>query len=378
MAFQDPELRTKTLKAVHRLLVVLLWALALWAVWQVREVAIPLMIAVLIASVTIPPTNRLIGRGMNPAAATAIVWLALIAAAAVLVLLLVPPTVSGLSQLAASFDSFTVTLQDLGERFGLDAARIADYTEQAREWAAGHSGNIAGGALTGVIATGEVLVGAVLAFVLAIYFTHGGTRLIGWLAELLPPGARGRLHDGAEVVFDVMGRYVRGVAVVGFVDGFFIGLALWILGVPIAVPLAVLTWVGAFLPLVGAFLAGTLAAVVAFVAKGWVVALIVVGVTVAVQQIEGHILAPQIYGRALALPGAVILLAIALGSAVAGIAGAFLAAPIASVTVALIRRARHAADASAVEADGPDSTDGSGSTAPTGKITPGEPDAPGE
>ncbi|ROO84318.1 putative PurR-regulated permease PerM [Actinocorallia herbida] len=359
MAVHDPELRTRTLKAAHRLLVVALWALAIWAVWQVKEVAIPLVIAVLIASVTIPPTNRLIRRGMNPAAATAIVWLTLIAAGTVLVLLLVPPTISGFSQLAESFDSFTVTIQDLAGRFGLDEARIAEYTRQGRDWIAGHSSNIAGGALTGVIATGEVLVGAVLAFVLAIYFTHGGNRLVGWLAELLPPSVRGGLHDGAEVVFDVMGRYVRGVAIVGFVDGFFIGLALWILGVPIAVPLAVLTWVGAFLPLVGAFLAGTLAAIVAFVAKGWVVALIVVGVTVAVQQIEGHILAPQIYGRALALPGAVILLAIALGSAVAGIAGAFLAAPIASVTVALLRRARHRAEA----AEHPDAVGESGATA---------------
>ncbi|MFD2354948.1 AI-2E family transporter [Nonomuraea ferruginea] len=86
-------------------------------------------------------------------------------------------------------------------------------------------------------------------------------------------------------------------------DAFFIGTALWILGVPIAVPLAVLTWVGAFLPIVGAFTAGLLAAVVAFVAKGWLIALIVVGVTVLVQQIEGHVLAPQIYGKALDLPG---------------------------------------------------------------------------
>ncbi|MDX6740362.1 AI-2E family transporter [Actinocorallia sp. A-T 12471] len=347
MVVKDPDLRRDTLKAAHRLLVVVLWALGIWAVWQVKAVTIPVIIGILITSVTIPPTNRLIRRGLNPALATAVVWLALIAGVAVLVLLLVPPTVSGFSQLAASFDAFAKTVQDLAGRFGLDSAQIAEYNQQARDWISGHSGNIAGSALTGVIATGEVLVGAVLAFVLAIYFTHGGTRLVGWIGELLPPSARGRLHDGAEVVFDVMGRYVRGVAVVGFVDGFFIGLALWILGVPIAVPLAVLTWVGAFLPLVGAFLAGFLAAIVAFVAKGWLVALIVIGVTIAVQQLEGHILAPQIYGRALELPGAVILVAIALGSALAGIAGAFLAAPVASVSVALIRRARRAKDAPA-------------------------------
>ncbi|MCD0448941.1 AI-2E family transporter [Actinocorallia sp. API 0066] len=338
-------MRDRTVRVAYRVLVVVLAGAAVWAVWQVKTVAIPVVIAVLIASVTIPPTNRLIQRGMSPALATAVVWLALILAATTLVLLLVPPTVSGFAQLADSFEAFVTTLQDLAGRLGLDAQRIADLNRQAREWVAGHSGNIAGGALTGVIATGEVIVGAVLAFVLAIYFTHGGTRLVGWFAELAPPSVRARIHDGAEVVFDVMGRYVRGVAIVGFVDGFFIGLSLWILGVPIAVPLAVLTWIGAFLPLIGAFLAGFLAAIVAFVAKGWVVALIVVAVTIAVQQLEGHVLAPQIYGRALELPGAVILLVIALGGTLAGIAGAFLAAPIASVAVALIRRHRREADA---------------------------------
>ncbi|GAA2802842.1 hypothetical protein GCM10020219_087830 [Nonomuraea dietziae] len=139
------------------------------------------------------------------------------------------------------------------------------------------------------------------------------------------------------MVFDVVGRYIRGVAIVGVVDGFFIGIALWILGVPIALPLAVLTFAGAFLPVVGAFMAGLLAAVVAFVAKGWLVALVVVAVTVLVQQIEGHVLAPQIYGKALDLPGAVILIAITLGSVLAGITGAFLAAPVTSVVVALLR-----------------------------------------
>jgi predicted PurR-regulated permease PerM len=127
------------------------------------------------------------------------------------------------------------------------------------------------------------------------------------------------------------------VAIVGAVDAVFIGTALWIMGVPIALPLAVLTFVGAFLPVVGAFLAGLLAAVVAFVAKGWLIALIVIAVTVLVQQLEGHVLAPQIYGKALDLPGAVILLAIAVGSVVSGIIGAFLAAPLVSVIVALIR-----------------------------------------
>lgn len=228
-------------------------------------------------------------------------------------------------------------LHTLAARLGLDDARLADMLTQARTWLAEQGRQIATGAFAGAKTVGEIIVGAVLAVILAIYFVHGGDRLYGWLTDLAPLRARPRMRRTGEVVFDVVGRYIRGVAIVGVVDGFFIGIALWILGVPIALPLAVLTFAGAFLPVVGAFMAGLLAAVVAFVAKGWLVALIVVAVTVLVQQIEGHVLAPQIYGKALDLPGAVILIAITLGSVLAGITGAFLAAPVTSVVVALLR-----------------------------------------
>jgi predicted PurR-regulated permease PerM len=193
-----------------------------------------------------------------------------------------------------------------------------------------------------VTTAAEIVIGAVLAFVLSIYLTHGGGTLLRWLSDLAPVRARPGIMSSVKIAFDVVGRYIRGILVVGFVDAFFIGVSLWVLGVPLAIPLAVLTWVGAFLPLVGAFTAGLLAAIVAFVAKGWVVALIVVAITVAVQQIEGHVLAPQIYGRALDLPGAVILVSIAVGATVGGIVGAFFAAPVASVAVALLRQTRKA------------------------------------
>ncbi|MEO3784681.1 AI-2E family transporter [Actinocorallia sp. B10E7] len=330
-------LRRKTLRAGHRLLVVVLTAIVIWAVWQVRTVAIPILLGVFIASITIPPANRLVRQGMSRSLATTVVWLGMLAVISLLVLLLVPVTADGIGELRTNLDQFTVYLQEAAAKVGLGERRVADLTAQAKQWLSDESGRLAGEALTGVRTTGEIAIGAVLALVLGVYFTHGGSHLFGWLVDLAPVAARAPLRSGASVVFHVIGRYVRGVAVVGFVDGFFIGLALWILDVPLAIPLAVLTWIGAFLPIVGAFLAGLLAAIVAFVAKGWLVALIVVAVTIAIQQLEGHILAPQIYGRALDLPAAVILIAIALGSTLAGIAGAFLAAPLVSAAVALLQ-----------------------------------------
>ncbi|MFG1707682.1 AI-2E family transporter [Nonomuraea sp. M3C6] len=309
-------------------------AVALFCLYHVRTVAISIIIGVFITALLLPPARWLRSRGLNRALATAIVFAGGLVLFGALAALLVPPTVDSLSELRASVGKVLDDLHHLTARFGLDDRRLI---AQARDYLAGQGGQITTGALAGVKTVGEIVVGAVLAVILSVYFVHGGDRLFRWLVDLVPASARTRVADTGHLVFSVIGRYIRGVAIVGAVDGFFIGTALWILGVPIALPLAVLTFVGAFLPVVGAFMAGLLAAVVALVAKGWLVALIVVGVTVAVQQIEGHVLAPQIYGKALDLPGAVILVAITVGSVIAGITGAFLAAPVTSVIVALLR-----------------------------------------
>ncbi|WP_306461895.1 AI-2E family transporter, partial [Spongiactinospora gelatinilytica] len=315
----------------------LAWA-TLYIVGLIRTVVLAVIVAVFITALLYPAAQRLRRHGMNRAVSTTVVWVGGLALFAALVALLVPPTADGLTELGSSFGKVVDDLHRTAGSLGLDDARLKQLTTEAQQYLNEQWSRIATGAIAGARTLGEIVVGLVLAMILSIYFVHGGDRLFRWLADLCPPGVRVRVLDTGNTTFDVIGRYVRGIAIVGAVDAFFIGLALWILGVPIALPLAVLTFVGAFLPVVGAFAAGLLAAVVAFVAKGWLVALIVVAVTVLVQQVEGHVLAPQIYGRALDLPGAIILVAIAIGSVVAGIAGAFLAAPVTAVLVTLVRR----------------------------------------
>ncbi|NUP04078.1 MAG: AI-2E family transporter [Nonomuraea sp.] len=312
-------------------------AVACFCLYHVRTVAISIVIGVFLTALLHPPARWLVSRGLGPALATTVVFAGGLLLAGALMALLVPPTVDSLAELHASFGKVLDDLHNLAARFGLDDRQLL---AQAKDYLSKQGKQITTGALAGVRTAGEIVVGAVLAVILSVYFVHGGERLFAWIVDLVPDGAKERCRDTGLLIFGVIGRYIRGVAIVGLVDGFFIGIALWILGVPIALPLAVLTFVGAFLPVVGAFMAGLLAAVVAFVAKGWLVALIVVAVTVAVQQLEGHVLAPQIYGKALDLPGAVILVAITVGSVIAGITGAFLAAPVTSVLVALLRRPR--------------------------------------
>ncbi|NUR89592.1 MAG: AI-2E family transporter [Nonomuraea sp.] len=312
-------------------------AVVLYCVHAVWTVVMSVILGVFITTLLLPPARWLRSRGMNRGLSTTLVCLGGLLLAAVFFALLVPLTAHGFTQLRDSVGTALNDLHTLAGRLGLDDARLQQLLAQARNWINAQAEQIATGALAGAVTVGEIVVGAILAVILSLYFVHGGDRLFAWLTDLAPASARPGITATGTLIVDVVGRYNRGVAMVGVVDGFFIGLALWILGVPIALPLAVLTFVGAFLPVVGAFLAGLLAAVVAFVAKGWLVALVVVAVTVLVQQIEGHVLAPQIYGRALDLPGAVILVAITVGSVIGGITGAFLAAPVTSALVALVR-----------------------------------------
>ncbi|WP_214102762.1 AI-2E family transporter [Acrocarpospora catenulata] len=333
-------LRRASTTAWRILTLVALAAVLMWGLYQIRTVAISMVFAVFLTALMMPPARWLRARGLGRTPSTLIVCVGGLALISGFIALLVPPTVSGFGQLGESLGKAITDMQTFAASMGLDEARLNELIDQARTFLQERAQMIATGALTGVTIAGEILIGAVLALILAIYLVHGGDQLLRWVADLAPRTSRPHILNTSRVVFDVVGRYIRGVAMVGFVDAFFIGLALWILGVPIALPLAVLTFLGAFLPVVGAFLAGLLAAVVAFVAKGWVIAVVVIAVVVLVQQLEGHVLAPMIYGKALDLPGAVILVVLAVGSVVAGIIGAFLAAPVTSVIVALIRTAQ--------------------------------------
>lgn len=138
----------------------------------------------------------------------------------------------------------------------------------------------------------------------------------------------------------VLGGYVRGTTIVAFVDALVIGIALAILGVPLAFPLALVVFLGAFIPLVGASAAGILAALIALVANGPIVALIVIGIVIGVNQLEGDVLAPIVLGKALSLHPLAILLALTAGTIRAGIIGALLSVPVTAVAWAPSARGR--------------------------------------
>jgi predicted PurR-regulated permease PerM len=163
------------------------------------------------------------------------------------------------------------------------------------------------------------------------FFLKDGPRFLPWLARQLPGRLATDVPTVAERGWETLGSFVRSQAAVGLLDAVLIGLGLWVLGVPLVLPLAVLTFVSAFVPIIGALFAGFVAVLIALVSNGLTDALIVLAVIVVVQQLEGNVFQPMIQSRGLGLHAAVILLAVTLGGSLAGIVGSLLAVPVAAL-----------------------------------------------
>ncbi len=355
------------------LLIGIVVGLLLWGLIYIRVVTIPVILAVFVTALLMPPTNWMRRNGMGRGASTAISVIGGLVLLGGIITLVVQPAISGFTGLVRSVEQGIAGLPGLLQAVGLDPdlADTAINSVQSEvqsalqeDWSAWVSQAWVAG--TTVM---EILIGVILVLVLTVYFVHSGDKLVDWVLTLFPGRARRPLHASCELAYGVMGRYVRGVALVGFIDAVGIGIFLIFLVDPaLAVPLIVLTFIGAFLPVIGAFLTGLLAAVVALVTEGWVIALVVVAVVLVVQQLESNVFAPRVYGKALELPSAIVLVAITVGGIIGGIAGMFLATPVIAVLAALLRNRPFSVPEASTEKSvaGAAHADGKGPTAADG------------
>ena len=203
----------------------------------------------------------------------------------------------------------------------------------------------------------EIVTGALLVLFTLIFVLHGGRNICAFVTKIFPPNVRDRVRDAGRAGFHSLIGYVRATFLVALVDAVGIGTGLAIMGVPLALPLASLVFLGAFVPLVGAVVAGFLAVIVALIAKGLIYALITLGLIIAVQQLEGHVLQPLVMGRAVSIHPLAVVLAIAGGGVLAGIVGALLAVPtvafLNSAVRVLLARDPEAEEAAQESQDGP-------------------------
>ena len=259
---------------------------------------------------------------------------------------IIPPTVNRIGALDVSLsgglDEVERWLSD--SPLPLTDNQAASVVGELQDAISGQLSALADTAVSGALLTLEVVAGLGLTIVLLFFFLRDGGGLWRWCTSLTPPHRRADVEELGRRSWEALGGFVRGQTVVALFDAVFIGISLAVLGVPLVLPLAVITFFGAYVPIVGATVAGAAAALVALVTEGPATALAVVGAIIVVQQVEGNILQPVVVGRATDVHPVAVLLGVTTGAVLAGIVGAMVAAPTVAVGAAILGYLRERGD----------------------------------
>lgn len=355
-----PMFRDASEVAWRSLVIVAALGLVVYALSRVLIVALPVFIAVLLSTLLVPPARWLQRRGWRPILAT---WTVILAFAAVLggVGTFVVPAIA--SEFDALGPTVTEGLDDIEEwlvegPLDLSQQQLESYRQQARDAASSFVRSSSGQLAEGAVVAFEVVAGFVLALVLTVFFVKDGRRFQVWGLAHLPPRHRDVARASGAKAWAALTAYLRGAAAIGVLEGLIMATTLFLVGARLAVPVGLLTFFGAFFPVVGAVVAGIVAILVALVTAGTTAAVIMAIVALLVQQFDNDLLAPLIYGRIIKLHPVVVLCSLAAGGALAGIVGAFVAVPFTAVAVAVggelwIRRYGRPDGADEVFADAP-------------------------
>ncbi|MEU4068453.1 AI-2E family transporter [Streptomyces wedmorensis] len=326
-------LRTAARVSAESLVVLLMAGVTLWIVGRMWSVVWPLVVALFLTTLTWPLTRFLRRHSWPSALAAAVVTLSFMLVVAGVIALIAVPVASQSGELSKGVVEGIGRLREwaAGPPLNIGDDQISGALDTAMARVQDSIGSMVTAVATGVGTVFNGVVTAFLALFLMFFFLKDGPRFLPWLTRQLP----GRLAVDVPVVaersWDTLGAFVRSQAFVGLLDAVCIGVGLWILDIPLVLPLAVLTFVSAFVPIIGALFAGFVAVLIALVSNGPTDALIVLAIIIVVQQLEGNVFQPMIQSRGLGLHAAVVLLAVTLGGSLAGIVGSLLAVPLAAI-----------------------------------------------
>lgn len=324
------------IRATQMLLVLAVIVVAVFGLTQVSLAVLPLLLAFILSS-ALWPLVRLARKVMSAMLAAWSVFLgSLVVIGGVVagIVFAVRAEWSGLvDQAIQGFQQLQGMVRDLPLQ--VSQHQIDDGVNAVTDFLT--SSQFGAGALTGLSAAGSFFTGLVLLLVILFFFLKDGDKIWSFFMSWIPESHEPKWRASGTRTVETLGGYVRGTAIIAAVDAAGIGIALWILQVPLALPLAVIVFITSFIPMVGATFAGILATLIALVANGPVVALIVLGVVILVNQLEGNFLQPVVMAQALNLHALVILLALTVGTILAGLVGAVLAVPMAAVGWAIAK-----------------------------------------
>ncbi|WP_327046801.1 AI-2E family transporter [Microbispora sp. NBC_01189] len=344
---------------------------------RISFVVLPVAVALLLAALLYPLTRRLREAGLRPIYAT---WITMLLGLAVIVgigILIGTRANEEFPGLVAQIQLTARNLQGwlLHGPLHLKEAQIADIVDQLSRQVNEQRSQITSTLLTGATAFVEVLASIVLLLFVTFFLLKDGDRIWAWFLRGFG-GAAPRVDRAGRAAWVTISHYVHGTVAVAAIHGIVIGIVLAGMRVPLWAPLAVLIFFASFIPIVGILFAGVIATLVTFGSQGWVYALVFVGVLVVEQQLENHVLQPLIVGRALAFHPLAIILVLAVGGVLGGIAGAAVAVPLTAVIYRALPELR--SDRPAVEPSGdggdagpPDGPPGPAAPAPEPASEPG-------
>ncbi|WP_316783923.1 AI-2E family transporter [Streptomyces sasae] len=309
---------------------------------EFRTAVTPVLLALLGTALLGPLYRRLVRAGVQRSLAAGLTCVAVVAVVGGAVYIVVAALVETGDEIVASLKD---AAKSVAEHFGAAGTSLGDLAGSARELLGKFGGTAASNVISGVSVVGESIAMAVLALLLVFFFLRDSHLFVGTLRAVAPGGTADILEAMARRAFEGIEGFMRGTTVIALIDATCITIGLLILRVPGAVGLGALVFVGAYIPYLGAFLSGAVAVLVALADRGFVIALWTLGVVLAVQVLEGHVLQPMIQSRTVQMHPAVVMLAITAGASVAGILGMLLAVPLTAAAFGVVHElhARYAA-----------------------------------
>jgi predicted PurR-regulated permease PerM len=318
--------------SLNFLLVITAAVVVVFALVKLRLVVVPVIVTLFLTALLYPLARRL-EVYMRGSLASLLVVVGFLVACVGVIALIVPPVIGEFAgvQAAVREGLRQVSSYLAGPPLELSQPQVERTIDEVLSGLRPAPGNTVSTLISGAFQAAEVAAGIVLVIVLLFFFLRDGRGMWEWILSWFPARRRERIDLHAGRAWGTLGRYLGGVALIALFDTTFIGLALFVIGVPLVFPLMMLVFVGAFFPVVGATVAGLIAALVALVSNGPIDALLVIAAIVVIQQLEGNLLYPVVVGRRVRLHPVVTLLAFTAGASVAGILGALISVPVAAM-----------------------------------------------
>ncbi|MGW1211625.1 AI-2E family transporter [Streptomyces sp. NPDC002499] len=304
---------------------------------ELKTAVTPVLLALLGTALLGPLYRRLVKARVNRSVAAGLTCVAVVAVVGGAVYIVVAALIDTGDEIVASLKD---AAHSLTEHFGAAGTSLDDLASNAKELLTKFGGTAASNVISGVSVVGEVIAMAVLALLLVFFFLRDSHRAVGTLRSIAPRGTADLVEAMARRAFEAVEGFMRGTTLIALIDALCITVGLLVLDVPGAVGLGALVFVGAYIPYLGAFLSGAVAVLVALADRGFVIALWALGVVLAVQVLEGHVLQPMIQSRTVQMHPAVVMLTITAGASVAGILGMLLAVPLTAAAFGVLHELR--------------------------------------